>query len=69
VLIMEKGFNIGVLNQLRKIGYKVDAPELHGNSYTPTGSYIGQVQSIIKNGNKFSGYADERRTGSKALGY
>ncbi|MFT5452004.1 MAG: gamma-glutamyltranspeptidase/glutathione hydrolase [Enterobacterales bacterium] len=69
VLIMEKGFNLDILNQLRKIGYKVDAPELHGNSFTPTGDSIGKLQSVLKVGKRFSGYADERREGSKALGY
>ena len=69
VLIMEKGFNIDVLNQLGKIGYIVDAPELHGNSYTPTGASIGRVQSIVKRGKQLKGYADPRQKGSRALGY
>jgi len=69
VLLMEKGFNLDVLNQLRKTGYSVEAPELHGNSYTPTGRQIGMLQSIVKRDDKLYGVADDRRQGSLALGY
>ncbi len=68
-LLMESGFDLDVINQLRRIGYSVEAPELHGNSYTPTGRIIGMVQSIVKSGDKLYGVADDRRQGSLALGY
>ncbi|MCP4273171.1 MAG: gamma-glutamyltransferase, partial [Gammaproteobacteria bacterium] len=68
-LLMEKGIELDVLNQLRSIGYSVIAPELQGNSYTPTGRKIGMVQSIVKRNNKLFGVADDRRQGSLALGY
>ncbi len=68
-LLMEKGFELDVLNQLRKIGYSVKSPELQGKSYTPTGRKIGMLQSIIKHNNKLFGVADDRRQGSLALGY
>jgi len=68
-LLMEKGFELDVLNQLRSIGYSVKAPELEGNSYTPTGRIIGMVQSIVKRQNKLFGVADDRRQGSLAQGY
>jgi len=68
-LIMEAGFDLDVINQLRNIGYSVEAPELHGNSYTPTGRNIGMVQAIIKTNDELSGVADDRRQGSSTLGY
>ncbi len=68
-LLMESGFDLDVINQLRKTGYSVDAPELHSNLYTPVGQNIGMVQSIVKRGDVLFGVADDRRQGSLALGY
>jgi len=68
-LLMESGFDLDVINQLRKMGYSVDAPELQGNSYTPTGANIGMVQSIIRKNNELTGMSDDRRQGALTLGY
>lgn len=68
-LLVERGFELDLLNQLRRIGYKIKAPELEGNSYTPTGRKIGMLQSIVKRDNKLFGVADDRRQGSLARGY
>jgi len=68
-LMMESGFDMDLINQLRNIGYTVDAPELHGSKYTPAWGDIGMVQSIVREGKQLSGAADDRRQGSLALGY
>ena len=68
-LLMESGFDMDVINQLRKIGYSVDAPELHGSEYTPAWGDIGMVQSILRENGKLHGMADDRRQSSLALGY
>ena len=68
-LVMEKGFRPDVLNQLRAMGYSVDAPELMGHQATPAGEDIGYVQSVMFKDGRFTGAADPRRPNSLAAGY
>ena len=68
-LVMEEGFEPDVLNQLRTMGYSVDAPELMGHSATPAGESIGYIQSVMYRDGVFTGMADPRRPHSLAAGY
>lgn len=68
-LVMENGFTPDVLNQLRTMGYSVDAPELMGHGATPAGREIGHVQSVMFKNGQFTGTADPRRPHSLAAGY
>ncbi len=68
-LVMEGGFAPDVLNQLRSMGYSVDAPELMGHSATPADDSIGYLQSVMYRNGIFTGLADPRRPHSLAAGY
>ena len=68
-LVMENGFNPDVINQLRSMGYTVDAPEKMGHSATRAGRNIGFLQSIVFKDGVFTGTADPRRKESLAIGF